>query len=118
MNKIASNTLTGQQKKHLRGLAHNLKPVVMVGQKGATPALVESVEAALRVHELIKIRFVEARDRQSKDRIVDDITAQTRCEIAGTVGHTAILYRSHPDPEKRCIILPRRPSRPVPPGTE
>ena len=110
MTPNATKKLTGYQKKYLRGLAHKLKPVVMVGQKGATSALFESVEAALMAHELIKIRFVESREREQKSRIVTEITARTGCEIAGTIGHTAILYRPHPDPDKRRIVLPRKSS--------
>ena len=110
MTPNATKKLTGYQKKYLRGLAHKLKPVVMVGQKGATPALFKSVEAALMAHELIKIRFVEPREREQKSRIITEITTQTGCEIAGTIGHTAILYRPHPDPDKRRIVLPRKSS--------
>jgi len=102
--------MTGSQKKYLRGLAHSLKPVVMVGQKGATPALFKSVEAALMAHELIKIRFIESKEWEQKSRIITEITAQTNCEIAGTIGHTAILYRPHSDPDKRRIVLPRKSS--------
>jgi len=108
---MTSNTtkkMTGYQKKHLRALAHKLKPVVMIGQKGATPALFKSVEAALMAHELIKVRFVETREKEQKSRIITEITAQAGCEIAGTIGHTAILYRPHPDPDKRQIVLPRK----------
>lgn len=107
---MTSNTtskLTGSQKKYLRGLAHRLKPVVMVGQKGTTPALFKSIEAALMAHELIKIRFIESKEREQKTQIINEISAQTGCEIAGTIGHTAILYRPHPNPEEQRIVLPR-----------
>lgn len=110
MKSNATKNLTGYQKKYLRGVAHKLKPVVMVGQKGATPALFKSVEAALMAHELIKVRFVETREREQKSRIITEISAKTGCEIAGTIGHTAILYRPHPDPDKRRIIFPRKSS--------
>jgi len=110
MTPNTTKKLTGYQKKYLRGLAHKLKPVVMVGQMGATPALFKSVEAALMAHELIKVRFVECREREQKSRIITEITAQTEGETAGTIGHTAILYRPHPDPDKRRIVLPRKSS--------
>ncbi len=102
--------LAGYQKKYLRGLAHSLKPVVIVGQKGATDALFKSIDTALTDHELIKIRFIEHKERQLKDPIIADIKTRTGAELAGTIGHTAILYRPHPDPDKRKIVLPKRPS--------
>lgn len=104
------NPLAGYQKKYLRGLAHSLKPVVMVGQKGATSALFKSIDTALTDHELIKIRFIENKERELKDPIIAEITTRTGSELAGTIGHTAILYRPHPDPDKRRLVLPRKSS--------
>ena len=101
-------SLEGYQKKYLRGLAHSLKPVVMVGQKGATDAVFKSVDTALKDHELIKIRFVEHKERKMKDPIIADITSRTGSSLAGTIGHTAIIYRPHPDSDKRKIVLPER----------
>ena len=52
--KALSNTLKNQLKK----LAHNLKPVVLVGQKGITETLLQAVDKALEDHELIKVKFI------------------------------------------------------------
>jgi len=54
------------QAKHLRALAHSLKPVVLVGQKGISPSLLGSIHEALNAHELIKIKFVDFKDRRLK----------------------------------------------------
>jgi RNA-binding protein len=105
-------SLAGRQKKYLRGLAHNLKPAVLVGRKGATVSLFQSIDTALMAHELIKIRFIEHKERTLKDPIVAEIINRTGSEIVGTVGHTAILYRPHPDPDKRKIVLPEKASDP------
>lgn len=101
-------TLKGFQKKYLRGLAHGLRPVVLVGQQGVTGSLLESVEQALQDHELIKIKFNEHKEKSQKAALVEKIESATDCRLAGMVGHTAICYRPHPDPEKRRIILPNR----------
>ncbi len=103
--------LTSSQSKHLRGLAHGLKPVVIVGQKGITSSVLESIREALNNHELIKVKFLESKDRQSKAQLTAEIEGRTDCCRAGLLGHTAIFYRPHPDPEKRKITLPH-PSRP------
>ncbi len=108
MDTNASNKISGYQRKYLRGLAHNLRPVVLVGRKGVTPALIDNIEAALMAHELIKVRFIDIKEREQKNRIITDVIAQTGCELAGTIGHTAILYRPNPDPDKRQITLPRQ----------
>ncbi len=98
--------LTAAQAKHLRGLAHSLKPVVFVGQKGVTPAVTAAVREALEVHELIKVKFQDLKDRDLKARWAADIEQATDSRLAGMIGHTAIYYRPHPDPERRRIALP------------
>jgi RNA-binding protein len=100
--------LKGYQKKYLRGLAHKLRPVVYVGQKGATDAVVDSLEEALSTHELVKIKFVENKEKNTKKMISTELEKRTGSRLVGLIGHVVILFRSHPDPDKRKIILPRR----------
>ena len=101
-------TLKGYQKKFLKGLAHGLKPVVFIGQKGLSGSLSGSINDALNTHELIKVKFIEFKEKQQKTVMVEAIEAETGCRLAGIIGHTAILYRQHADPEKRKIQLPHR----------
>lgn len=98
--------LSSTQRKYLRGQAHRLKPIVMVGQKGFSPELVAATDGALETHELIKIKFNEFKEKDQKQEICMALTDATHSELAGMVGHTAILFRAQADPEKRKIILP------------
>ncbi len=98
--------LTGGQRKYLRGLAHHLNPAAFVGAKGVTRALVDEIETALNGAELIKIKFVDHKDKEIKTDLLDDISRQTQAAVAGMVGHVAVLYRPHSHPEKRRIHLP------------
>jgi RNA-binding protein len=98
--------LKGFQKKYLRGLAHSLKPVVLIGQKGLTDDLVKSSDQALERHELIKVKFNEFKEKDQKTEITEELCKRTKAEIAGTIGHIAILYRGQKDPEKKKIFLP------------
>lgn len=100
------NSLTQRQRKYLKGLAHALKPVVQVGQKGVTEALVQALGEALATHELIKMKFVDIKDKASKQRHTDEIVRLVSCDIVGMIGHTVILYRPCEDPQKRSIQLP------------
>ena len=50
-------TLTGKQKNYLRGVAHNLNPIVTIGGKGLTDAVMNEVELALEQHELVKVKI-------------------------------------------------------------
>jgi len=102
------NTLKGFQKKYLRGLAHNMKPVVLIGQKGSSGTVINAIISALTKHELIKVKFVDFKDKDQKTEILDAIIRESGSENVGMVGHTVILYREHDDPEKRRIIVPQR----------
>lgn len=100
-------TLKGHQRKYLRGLAHALKPVVWVGQKGANQAVAQALDEALTKHELVKVKFIEDKDKKKKQQAADALEKATHSYLVGHIGHTAIFYRPHPEPEKRHIILPQ-----------
>ncbi len=106
--KNKTNKLEGFQRKHLRGLAHQAKPVVFIGQKGITETLNRSINDALTAHELIKVKFIDFKEKEKKTEIAGIIEKTHRCEMVGMIGHTAIFYRRHPDEEKRKIVVPSR----------
>ena len=98
--------LTGKQRRHLRGLGHELKPIVQIGRDGIDDGLIAAVDQALTDHELIKIRIGEGAgvDRQEAAAQLAD---KTRSEVAQVLGNTVLLYRADPDDPK--ITLPRAP---------
>ena len=98
--------LKGSDRRHLRGLAHHLKPVVQVGKQGLIENLITTVSHALDAHELIKVKFVDV--KQQREKLSREIATRTQSELAGIVGNIAILYRQHSDAEKRKIRLPQR----------
>ena len=100
--------LQGYQRKFLRGLAHRLKPVVLIGQSGLTEAVLKSADAALNNHELIKIKFNAFKEKDRKKKIISAIETKTRSDSVGLIGHTAIFYREQTDPDKRQIQLPQK----------
>jgi RNA-binding protein len=101
-------TLKGYEKKYLRGLAHNLKPMVLIGREGMTDGIVRAAEEGLSQHELIKIKFNEYKDKEQRVPITDQLVERTGSALIGTIGHTAILFRPQPDPAKRRIRLPAK----------
>ena len=81
---------------HLRGLAHSLKPVVLVGESGplASSVHASALDAALRDHELVKVRLHQPADKKAAARKLAD---ETQAHLCGVVGHTVILYRRRED---------------------
>jgi len=95
--------LAGFQRKYLRGLAHALKPLVQVGHEGVTEGIVQAMTQALLDHELIKVRMREPEDKKG---MAAELARRSGAHLCGLVGHSAILYRPHP--EEPAIVLPRR----------
>jgi RNA-binding protein len=86
--------LTSRQRKSLRGQAHRLEPVVLVGQAGLTDAVVHAVDVALTTHELVKVRLREPEDKHAA---ADELAERSHAALCGLVGHTVILFRPHPE---------------------
>ncbi len=82
-----------------------MKPVVFIGQKGTTDSLVLALDEAFKTHELIKVKFVEFKEKDQKKEIVEFIETKSRCRLCGIIGHTAVFFRQNADPEKRKIDL-------------
>ncbi|MBC2711253.1 MAG: YhbY family RNA-binding protein [Desulfosarcina sp.] len=102
------DSLKGFQKRFLRSLAHSLKPVVFIGQKGFTQSLADAMDDALNHHELVKVKFVEFKEKEKKLALVEQIEKTVPCEMVGLIGHMATFFRQQSDPERRRISLPKR----------
>ncbi|HIF18729.1 MAG TPA: ribosome assembly RNA-binding protein YhbY [Cycloclasticus sp.] len=89
-------SLSNQQKKKLKSHAHDLKPVVRVGQSGLTDTVLDEIELAIEHHELIKVK-VSAANRDDKKTMIQKIADQSRSEIVQTIGFTAVFYRENTD---------------------
>jgi RNA-binding protein len=96
-------SLDSAQRRHLRSLAHPLKPVVFVGEGGVSPAVLKALDEALTTHELVKIRLRQPADKKATAR---ELARESASALCGVVGHTVVLYRPHP--EEPQIELPVR----------
>lgn len=86
------NTLSTKHKQLLKAKAHSLKPVVMLGDKGLTEAVLKETDGALDVHELIKIR-IAGQDRDARRAVFTEICEQLKAELIQVVGNIGIIYR-------------------------
>ncbi len=97
--------LSLNQKRYLRGLAHGLSPVIMVGQKGVTPSLLKELDGALAHHELVKVKLAEA-DREDRAETVEALRDASKSEVVQTIGRVACFFRRNPKQSK--VELPRK----------
>jgi len=96
-------TLKESQRKRLRGLGHQLKPVLTIGSAGLTDAVRQEFETTIAHHELIKVR-VRSGDRAQRDEIIRGLSEQGQTELVARIGNVALLYRRNPEQSK--IALP------------
>lgn len=95
--------LSERQRKFLRGRAHPLHPIVLIGQSGLTEGIAAETARALADHELIKIK-VRGADRETRDAMLESLAARTGSTIVTRIGHVAVLYKRHPQLPR--IVIP------------
>jgi RNA-binding protein len=94
--------LTKSQRRHLRRLAHTLKPVVMIGEKGITDNVLSELNRALTDHELIKVTIAGA-ERAERQMITETLCQVSQAKLVQTIGRISVLYRPCREPR---IVLP------------
>ena len=94
--------LNVKQKQYLKGLAHDLDPLVRIGDKGLTASVIKEIEVSLKAHELIKIR-VFGDERDALISIIDEICQKTSSELVQHIGKLLVIYRQS---EEKKISIP------------
>ncbi len=85
--------LKPKQISHLRGLAHSLSPVVMIGNNGLTENVIKEIELNLNAHELIKIQ-VAGDDREARKAMYAEICSKTNATPVHHIGKQLVIYRA------------------------
>lgn len=93
-------SLSPEQRREFRAIAHNLKPVIIVGDKGLSEGLRDELERALNDHELIKIK-VASQDREARQEAINALCESSGAELVQTIGKIAVILRraSKPNPK-------------------
>lgn len=81
-------------KQTLRAQAHHLKPVVLLGSKGLTEAVVAEVNGALITHELIKVK-INGAEKEDRQNMAMELCQQLHADLVQLIGNTAIIYRKN-----------------------
>ena len=91
--------MNSEQLKQMKTQAHQLKPVIMIGQAGLTEAVLKEIELALDTHELIKIKIRAERD--DRKLIQQQICTETKAESIQSIGQIIVIYRKKPEEIKK-----------------
>ena len=95
--------MTGKQKRHLRTLAHKLKPVVNLGKHGLSSETKNEIDFKLLEHELIKLKVLDSCPI-SKKECAEVLMQEKSLEVVQIIGKTLTIYCPHPEEPK--IELP------------
>lgn len=95
--------LTERQRRHLRGLAHPLNPVILIGGDGVTAGVIRETARALHDHELIKVK-VRGAERGPRDAMLERLAADTDSALVTRIGHVAVFYKPRAGNPK--IVIP------------
>ena len=94
---------TGAELRFLRGLGHELSPVVQIGKDGITDGVVKAATAALLKHELAKFKVLSEAPVERIDA-AGELAEKADATLVQVLGRTFLLYRRHPKTPK--IKLP------------
>lgn len=98
-------TMSGKMRAALRAECNQLTATVHVGKDGLTPSLIQSLDDALRTHELVKVALNRTVDVTAKAAAAE-LAKAVDAEVIQTIGKTATLYRQNPEIEGKKGDLP------------
>lgn len=87
--------LTSAQRSALRARAHLLRPVVMIGDAGLVPAVLNEIDRNLSAHELIKIRVLSD-VHAARDMLLVKICDALAAAPVQHIGKTLVVFRPQP----------------------
>ncbi|KZX80531.1 RNA-binding protein [Oleiphilus sp. HI0009] len=99
-------TLSAAEKKQLRAIAHNLNPIIIVGDKGVSEGLLEELDRALEQHELIKVK-VASNDREFRAQAMTEMAEKTNATQVQIIGKIVVLLRRSKKPNPKLSNLIR-----------
>ena len=95
--------ISSKDKQKLKGLAHSIKPSVIIGKEGASKSTINSIKNILENKELIKVKFNFFQNE--KDSIAKEIEDYCNATIVGQIGNIIILFKQSHDIDKRKFII-------------
>lgn len=84
--------ITSGQRAKLRSMAQTLNPIFHVGKNGINENLIKDIDAALELHELIKISVLKNSDLNAKESM-SIVCDETSAEPVTAIGSKFVVYR-------------------------
>ena len=92
------DSLSNAQIRELKAQAQRLKATLKIGKEGLSPQFLAALDAVLKHHELVKVKFDEFKEQ--KKELAPQLAVKSRSHLVTRVGNVVVLYRPKPDAEK------------------
>ena len=86
------------ERKKLKARAHALDPIIHLGGKGLTEAVIAEIGRALDAHELIKVR-AGSMERDEREAAFAEICTRLQAQPVQHIGKVFVLFREKPETE-------------------
>lgn len=93
--------LTGKQKRYLRSLAVNIRPVVQIGKSGLSKEILTSIRHAADARELIKVNILQNSDETAED--VAEMIDEMGLNVVQIIGRNIVVFKVSDRKENRKI---------------
>lgn len=93
--------LTGKQKRYLRSLAVNIRPIVQIGKSGLSNEILTSIRHAADSRELIKVNILQNSDETAKD--VAAMIDEMGLNVVQIIGRNVVVFKVSDRKENRKI---------------
>lgn len=84
--------ISGKDRSYLKGLAHNLQPLLHIGKNGLSESFYAEADKILDDHELVKFAILDAADMKAKPT-ANEVAEALDAEFIQAVGKKFVLYR-------------------------
>ena len=93
--------MNGKQKRYLRSLAVNIKPIVQIGKSGLSNEILTSIRNAADARELIKVNILQNSDEVATD--VAEAIEEMGLDVVQIIGRNLIVFKVSDRKENRKI---------------
>ena len=95
--------LTAIERSALRSEAHDLKPVVLIGEAGLSEAVMKEIDSGLNSHGLLKVR-VFGDDREARSAMYDTICTTLKAAPIQHIGKLLVIFRPKTDEKTEKVL--------------
>lgn len=84
--------LSNTNKKYLRKLGMDLRPIIQIGKEGISENLIDTLSDSLEAHELVKCSLLKTSPVETREAAIE-CASGSNSEVVHIIGHTFLLYR-------------------------